>query len=154
MLKYVIPIAYVIINKGLLKHDEYGIYVNNKICEGFCLINMTIVLMLFMAIYVMKQKYSIISVFMYEILCIRLSYWMYITILIYSVKLYILTLLFNTIIIIKQYNKIKTQIKETKKKENHTLFVLITSVVIFMSGMVAILNCIFILYRSSLLYIQ
>lgn len=130
-----------------VNHDEYGIYVNNKICKGFCLINMTIMLMLLMAIYVMKRKYTIISVFMYEILCIILSYWMYNTILINSVKLYILTLLLNTIIIMEKYNKIKTQIKETKKKENyvnHILFVLITSVVIFISGIVAILNYVFI----------
>ena len=94
------------------------------------------------------KKYNILSLFMRETLCIIISRWMYSTILIYSVQLYILTLMFN-IGIIKNYN----EIKKKKEHENRSIFVFVTLLVIFISGLSVSLNIIFMLYFTYGIYL-
>lgn len=144
---YIIIVNYGIINNSIINYDGYDLCIYDRRCCGFCIINIAGISLLFIKMCLMK-KYNILSLFMCETLCIIISRWMYSTILICSVQLYILTLMFN-IGLIKNYN----EIKKKKGHENRTIFVFVTLIVIFISGLSVSLNIIFMLYFTYGIYL-
>ena len=144
---YIIIINYGIINNDMNHYDGYDLCIYDRRCGDFCVISISGVLLLIIKICLMK-KYRILSLFICDALCIIISRWVYNTILIYSMQLYILTLIFN-IGLIKNYN----EIKKKKECEIRTIFVFVTLIVIFMSGLSVSLNIIFMLYFTYGIYL-